>query len=134
MKNERGVTITSIMIYIIVLTIVVIILGRISTYFYTNVKELDNKGSAGIQYTKFSTFITDEINTPQNEIESYGENYIKFSKTQNQYTFKNGNIYLNKAKICKNVDNCKFIYNAEENTVYVYFIVDHITYQNRYCI
>ena len=34
MKSERGVTLTSIMIYIVALTIVVAIVARVSTYFY----------------------------------------------------------------------------------------------------
>ena len=91
MKSEKGLTITSIMIYILVLTFIVIILARVSTFFYKNIKELNNNSDNGIQYTRLTTFITDEINTKQNGIESFGENYIKFSKTQNQYTFQNLN-------------------------------------------
>ena len=38
MKSEKGVTLTSIMIYVVALTIVVGIVGRITTYFYKNIQ------------------------------------------------------------------------------------------------
>ena len=37
MKSERGVTITAIMIYVLAFTVVVVIVTRMTTYFYKNV-------------------------------------------------------------------------------------------------
>lgn len=118
MKSERGVTITSIMIYVIALTVAVLTIGRLITYFYKNINVIDTSSVSDGEYMKFNSYFTDEVNIEGNEVElcavENGTNYIIFFKTQNQYTFKNGKIYRGKVKICDNIDSCTFSY--EENT------------------
>ena len=134
MKSERGVTLTSILIYVIALTVIVIIIGRIVTYFYKNTNQYIGSNQSLSQYTKINSYITDEINTEENIVESFDDNYIKFSKTQNQYTYQNGNIYFNKAKICKNIDNCKFSYDEVKEIVYMEITINGKVYTNFYTI
>ena len=42
MKSERGVTLTSILIYVIALTVIVLIIGRIITYLQEKTKLYQN--------------------------------------------------------------------------------------------
>ena len=45
-KNERGVTLTSVLIYVLALTVIVIIVGRITTYFYKNMNQVSTNTAA----------------------------------------------------------------------------------------
>ena len=134
MKSERGVTLTSILIYVIALTVVVTIIGRIITYFYKNINEYTDNNQAISQYTKIVSYLTDEINTKDNIVEAFGENYLKFAKTQNQYTYQNGKIYINKAKICDDIENCKFSYDEMKEKISMEITIKGKTYYNTYTI
>ena len=81
MKSEKGVTITSIMIYVVALTIVVLLIGRIITYFYKNVNNVEENTTANAEYLKFNSYFTDEINIEGNEVEVCENNYIIFTIT-----------------------------------------------------
>ncbi len=119
MKSEKGVTLTSIMIYVIAMTTAVLVVGRLITYFYKNIDLVSSNTAAASEYTKFNSFFTNEINTKGNEVEECANDYILFSKTQNQYTFKNGNIYLNKIRISKDIKSCQFIYDKAKEIITV---------------
>ena len=49
-KNERGVTLTSVLIYVLALTVIVIIVGRITTYFYKNMNQVSTNTAAAAEY------------------------------------------------------------------------------------
>lgn len=135
MKSERGVTLTSLMIYVVAFTVIVLAIGRITTYFYKNVNQIDSNTNAEEQYTKFSSYFTYEINIEGNEVELCEKEgniqYIVFSLTENQYTYQNGNIYRNKTKIVKNVEECEFKYN-EDKTIDIYIKINGKEYRNSY--
>lgn len=114
MKNNRGVTLTSVMIYVLGMTIIIGLVATITSFFYKNINIEDiNKDTT--QYTKFSSIFLEEINKQNNNIIDYKEigqdgiSYIIFS-TGNQYTFmkENNCIYKNKIKICENIESCSF--------------------------
>ncbi len=134
LKNERGVTITSVLIYIIALTAVVIIIGRISTYFYRNMDQVTTNTAAAAEYTKFNSYFTDEINIEGNEVEFWEPNLIIFSKSENQYTFQGNGIYRNKVKICKDVEACTFSYNEDTKKIDVYLKIYNREYNVTYTV
>lgn len=119
MSNERGITLSSLMVYVIGMLVVVGIIGVITSYFYKNVDIENINDNTQVQYTNFSSLFTNEINKKDNKIIdciTTGENenkisYIIFS-SGNQYTFKaeNKSIYKNKIKICENIEDCDFSY------------------------
>lgn len=128
MKSQKGITLISVTIYIIVMTIVVSIMAVISTYFYKNINSLDNIDSLE-QYTKFNTYFTDEVNHKNIKVldfaaEENGNSYIVFDNGV-QYSFIKANkgIYRNKVKICENIDNCTFeeIIQNGKNVIVVEF-------------
>ena len=134
MKSERGVTITSIIIYVVALTVAVIIISRISTYFYKNVNTVKSNANADAEYTKFNSYFTDEINIEGNEVETCTKEYIIFSKSENQYTYKNGSIYVNKIKLCKNVEFLEFYYNEDTKEIFVSMKIDGKYYSGTYTV
>lgn len=134
MKSERGITITSIIIYIVALTSIVIIVGRVSTYFYKNVNYVKTNATADAEYTKFNSYFTDDINIEKNTIASYGTNYIIFSKSEHQYTYQNGNIYMNKVKISKDVESFELNYNETTGIISINMQIKGKNYSNTYTV
>lgn len=134
MKSEKGVTITSIMIYVIALTVVVLLIGRIITYFYRNVNNAEENTAANAEYLKFNSYFTDEINIEGNEVEVCENNYIIFSKTQNQYTYQNGSIYRQKVKIAKDIELCEFYYDEDTKEIYVNMKIQDKYYSSTFTV
>lgn len=121
MKNNRGITLTSLIIYVIGMVIVVSLIATLTTFFYKNVN-VDNISKDTTQYTKFSNLFLDEINKKDNDIVECKTteqkiSYIIFSDG-NQYTYKaeNKSVYKNKIKICKDVEECEFSYIYIDST------------------
>lgn len=143
MKSNKGITLTSLVIYVIAMSIVVATLGTLTSYFYNNVDELNADTNFSIAYTEFNTYFSKEINMKDNYpllIEGTSD-YIVFSKTGNQYTFKNKAIYQNQVKICSNIESCTFeVIQTDETTEIVDFVTvnlkttGNLEYTNTYKI
>ena len=99
MKMQKGVTLVSLTIYIIVMTIVISVISMISTYFFKNTKNI----------LKDIEPITEEVNRSNSKILACDEHYVVFDDGV-QYTFvpENKGVYRNQVKICRGVENCKF--------------------------
>ena len=110
MKTNKGITLTSLVIYVIAMVIVVTTISTISSYFYNNIDDVNSETDSSMAYTEFNMYFTQEINTKENYpvLVSDGAEYIVFSKTGNQYTFKNNAIYKNQIKICDDISSCTF--------------------------
>ncbi len=113
MKTEKGITLISILIYVIAMVIVIAVIASLTGYFYTNIDINTESQDISKQYTKFNSFFTDDINKSGNiiidsDIESENP-YIVFAN-KNQYTFIKNNkaIYFNRIKIATNIDKCTF--------------------------
>lgn len=122
MKSQKGITLISLTVYIIVMVIVVAIISVISTYFYTNVNSISNTINPMTEYTKFNSFFSDEVNHNNIKVLECKEDYIVFDNGV-QYTFvgENKGIYRDKVKIVSDVESCTFEYkiNNGKNVVVV---------------
>lgn len=126
MQKEKGVTLISITIYIIVMLIIVAVITVLTSYFYRNVDINSVSQDLNQQYTKFNSYFTEEVNKKGNKLLEIGETenesgngtqkYIIFS-SGNQYTYipENEGIYMNQVKIAQNITGCDFTSNKEEN-------------------
>ena len=132
MKSESGITLTSLIVYVIAMLVVVGIVATLTGYFYNNLDNLSNRTDGSKEYTAFSSYFTNDINTKNNKIvlEESTEDKIVFSNG-NQYTFLNGAIYMNKIQICKNVDYCAFGYNSDSKVTVAMNMGDK-SYTNTY--
>ena len=130
LKSNKGVTLLSLIIYVIVLMIVIALLSNFSGYFFKNVNLITIKEASDEQYTKFLSYIAKDVN--QNDINlvktglNNDECYIIFkfeNNKEHQYLYKNKTIYYldkNKVKkiaLCDNVDSCDFNYNDSIKTL-----------------
>lgn len=113
MKTEKGVTLISVLVYVIAMVIVIAVISALTGYFYSNVDINTESQDISKQYTKFNSFFTEDINKSGNIIidsDTESENpYIVFAN-KNQYTFIKNNkaIYFNRIKIATNIEKCTF--------------------------
>lgn len=109
MKSEKGITLISLTISIIVMMIAVAIVSMISVYFYKNTDVLANNINPLTEYNNFNTFFAEEVNHPNLKVLEWGEDYIVFDNgVQYSYIPENKGIYKDKVKICKDVEKCVF--------------------------
>ena len=121
MKSEKGITLISVTIYVIVMLITVAVVSVVTSYFYNNIQQYTVKTDSINEYTKFNSYFTEEINTKGNKVlecasinnntnnDEPEESYVVFS-TNNQYTYipSNKAIYQHYVKIASGVEDCKF--------------------------
>lgn len=116
MKSEKGITLISVTIYVIVMVLLVAAISIITSYFYKNVNVTTEQDDINKQYTKFVSYFSEEVNREGNSIEAFpdedGDNKgtsIIFS-SGNQYSFiqENKAIYMGSVKIAANIENCVF--------------------------
>ena len=63
MKNNKGITLISLIIYIIILSVVVGTTSTLIKYFYANTEETVISKKTSSQYSRFVTYLTDDVNS-----------------------------------------------------------------------
>lgn len=111
MKNEKGITISSLVIYIIVMIMVIGVMTRVSLMFYNNTENLNDNTKDIIEFNNFNNYFVKEIKIANNKIDTIAEDgtYILFN-TGNSFSLKNNAIFYNDLEIAKNVKNINFKY------------------------
>lgn len=123
MKSESGLTTTSIIIYIIAMMIVIGIIATITSFFYTNVMNMDESSENLSTITKFHMYFLEETNKTENEIAKVDTNYISFT-SGNTFVFQDKSIYLNNIRICENISDLQFyVENVEDKQIINVLIV-----------
>lgn len=114
MKSQRGITLTSLAIYIVLIFVVLAILATVTLNFQSGVKEITKEGTEIAEINKFNMYFLQEVKKQGNEIDKITNDEILFA-TGNKYTFKyDNNIYLNDSiKIAENIEKCIFSNNLE---------------------
>ncbi len=142
MKSQKGITLISLTIYVIVMAIVVGVVAIISTFFYSNMDNTTQDLDPITEYTKFNSFFSDEVNHSNIKVldcgtTENGQNYIVFDN-EVQYTFipENKGIYRNQVKIASGVTNCTFTRNIKngKDVVEVVFQAGNRTRETTYTL
>ena len=114
-NNENGITMTSLVIYIIILTMVIGILTTISTFFYTNMGEAIKVPKYANEFNKFAMFFGTDVKNYNNA--TVTQSTIQFEDGPT-YKYQDDSIYRNDVEIAKNIIMCKFsIHQYNVNTV-----------------
>lgn len=142
MKSQKGITLISLTVYVIVMAIVVGVIAIISTFFYSNINDTNVDINPITEYTKFNSFFSDEINHTNIKIldcgtTEDGQNYIVFDNGV-QYTYipENQGIYRNQVKIAKGISNCTFTRSVQngKDVVEVVFEAGNRTRETTYTL
>ena len=110
--NNKGVTLSYLIIYIIALIITIGILSSISKNFYSNVGYIADKGKYISEFNKFNMYFVEDVKN-NSDIYNITTNQVIF-RDGTVYTYKaddDKSIYRNKVKVCKNVELCEFTEN-----------------------
>lgn len=140
MKSEKGVTLSSVIIYVIAMLLVVSIITVLTGYYYKNIDINSKHDQIMKQYTKFNSYFVVEVEKQGNHVldagsdtiteeeKQYTNTYILFS-SGNLYTFsqENNSIYFNQIKICEHIKNCTFSVSLQDGR---YKIVVTLTDEN----
>lgn len=63
MKSNKGITLISLIIYIIILSVVIGTSSILIKYFYSNTEETVISKKTANQYSRFVAYLTDDINS-----------------------------------------------------------------------
>ncbi len=123
LNSNKGITLASLVIYIIVLMIVVAIMSNFSGYFYKNLNIITIKEESDEQFTRLLAYLTKDLNQENIRLVKCGQDddikYIIIKLEENvehQYLYKNNTIYYvdkdkeKKICLCDSVNSCEFIY------------------------
>lgn len=106
MKSEKGITLTSLIIYIVLILLVVSFLSVVSTHFYSSIGYLTDSGKYISEFDKFNMYFIEDVKD-NSDVYTIEQNKIVF-EDGTIYTYLENSIYRNKVEICKNILNCEF--------------------------
>ena len=132
MKNQKGITLVSLLVYIIVMIIIIGGLSTISYNFYRNTQALEVDTEDIVEFSNFNEYFIKEIKKANNKIDNISEDgtYIVFTDG-NSFMLNNKSIYYNQIEISKNVNSLKFEYDKdEENNEITDIIKVSVEYSN----
>lgn len=102
MKNQKGITLTSLVIYVVVMFIALGIMSSIINSFYNNNDTIEADTEEIREFNNFNTYFLKEIKKNGNSLDSIQDNYILFA-SGNSFSLNNESIYYNNIEICKGV-------------------------------
>lgn len=117
MKNNKGITLVSLVIYIAVVMVVTAAVIRITTYFRNNMADVADV-SFETEFQKINLYLLDESKTIGNEIDEIigGTKIIFTNGNKYEYNSSDKTIYLNdNIKVCEDIESCTFSQKTAEN-------------------
>jgi len=110
MKSEKGVTLTSLVVYIVVFIIILTMMSTISSFFFENVGQIKDSPKYISEFNKFSMFFVADIKR-NTQLTSITQTTLEFADGT-KYKYENRSIYRNEEKIAKNIES--FTFNESE--------------------
>lgn len=109
MKNNKGITLTSLVVYIAVVIVVAATIIRITTYFKNNMEDASDV-SFETEFQKINLYLLTESKTVGNGIDEIeqGKKIIFTNGNIYEYNSSDKTIYMNNIKICTDVETCTF--------------------------
>lgn len=131
MRGQKGVTLTTLTIYIIVSTILLGTLAFLNANFMSELGELTKRSKLTNEMTKVYSYFIDDVKSA-NGILEYSENFIKFNngvqytikyrsnaKVEDGQTYDIYEVYRGNNLITDELSGAFFDYNVDENYVKV---------------
>ena len=114
MKSEKGITLIILTIYIIIFSIVIILLANLSSYIYSNLKNINDRSVEVSEINKFNMYFIEDVKTnSQAEIRTLTDSNTMQIVFQDgdiySYVINEKSIYKNEQKIARNIE----AFNAE---------------------
>ena len=104
LKSEKGITLISLTVYIIVLSLVVGIMGTISNFFYGNLNIVKDTAKYSSEFDKFNNSIIADVKLNKHvQVDSENKTIIFENGTTYKYNAEDEGIYRGKNKIATHV-------------------------------
>ena len=107
MKENKGITLINLVVYVVGFTVIIGIVTVIISFINTNIVQMNEATDRVAEYSKFNLSFVEEVKKINNEVTNITNNSIEFS-SGNKYTFQDNKIYLNKVALVNNVKKCTF--------------------------
>lgn len=135
MKGENGVTLISLIIYVMLMAIIIAVISNISASFYSNLNDFDNESESVVAYAKFNMFFLNDIKKDNIKVIDFKDNYIVLllNNIQIQYSVQNNSLYRNKVKISDNVESVLITTN-DYNKIDIYLKIGEYEKTTSYVI
>lgn len=126
MRQEKGITTASVIVYVIIITVAISLLTVVTGYFRNILSKNLKQDKDYEKYITFASYFVQDVQEKGNkvvEIANLGDHnyversiyYIKFSNNNAyKFTVKDKTLYRNDRLICDKVDLCRFS-KEEEN-------------------
>ena len=116
MRTQKGITLVSLVVYIVIMIMAIGVMSRVSIEFYKNTQALEKDTSDLVEFINFNNYFIKEIKMANNKIDKIAEdgNYILF-KSGNSFSLKENSIFYNNIEISKNVKELQFMYEKDDN-------------------
>lgn len=144
MKSNKGITLTSLIIYVIVFCMVIGTVATLSGYFTKNMNEVVITTDSAQQYTKLTTYLSEDINSINLQNVEVEDGNIKITfkdSSTHTYMYNSEKIYYivenngtveKKITLCNKIKAC--IFNYEIDKLKINVLIDGIYYNNNYTI
>ena len=127
MKEEKGITLIALIIYIILMTFAVAGVAAVTNSLYSNINNMDKDAEGAVDFAKFNMYFLNDIKNNYVEVSNYSDNQIVLlfendSDTPKSisYSVQEEGLYRNSVKICDDVQEVKIQEGANENEIIVY--------------
>ena len=108
MRNQKGITMVSLVIYVLSFAIIIGIIGSVTAFFSSGMREMNQNAGASSEYNKFNIYMSKYTKNGYNIIPDEYENnqYIAFEKDGEKIVFEKVDdiLYVDNVKLCENVD------------------------------
>ena len=109
MKDQKGITLVILVVYIIIATIAISTTAIITSHFFTNVNIIKEPDMYAVEFNKFNMFFINDVKS--NKSATVSAKKVVFADG-NTYQLRGTDIYRNETKIASNVQGLNF---AESN-------------------
>lgn len=102
MKSEKGITVTSLVIYVMSFLAITVVIAMVTNFYYNNTKKLSSGATASSEYDMLNVYLLKEINHKENFVKDV--NYIEtnyqdedgktYTKEEKKIVFNTGNEYV----------------------------------------
>lgn len=113
MKSQKGVTLISLVAYIVILGIVVSTMAIVSRFFFKNVDKINKTENYPLEFNKFNMFFVNDVKS--NKKANVEDNRITF-EDGTIYEYKDNSIYRNGTLIASSIQYSRFSLGEHKST------------------
>lgn len=124
MKSQKGLTLASVVIYILAMLIILSIVALVLSFYNKNITRMNDSGDLNLELSKFESKMIEETQIAGNKMVKVTEDSIKFN-SGNTYIFADERIYQNKIIVSENIKefSAKLETDGEKQILRVYMVL-----------